>query len=513
MNKTQIRILVLGLLVLSALSSFSQSRKFENIVDLRLQSTGVIEREGEVSGYYMFYSIGNAKKGLKTFILQILDENLNDVNTTSLEVSKRSLLIDAKFNGENILMKMWDAKNMKISYLSFDTKGQLINTKEVPQASGQMYVVNNTGFVDFPKELKSKNFSTRYIPNYTSDGSTSAGWEVESPVQKKLVSYGDILCVTDEMIVTLISNKRTASGARIEFEIQGLKISDGSEVFRRSLGGNYNNQPFLGFYDDVKKQINILGLYYDPEVRALKDNGIGMFNMEMNLKGEITDEKYMAWTNEFRDFMKIDNSGRVTSEDRKGFMFFHKIIRHEDGSIIAVAEQYQKVADAAGIALNVLSMAMGGGSAGSTTKIQVYDMVLFHFNPDFTIRNVQFVEKTKSNITLPEGYDFANVHLLAQYVNSINGFDYLFTTQNKKEGTTSIAYLDYVAREQDEPRQWTFNAMTLYDDEFTSDKIKVGRPSDVKNMRILPAKPGNIVILEYNRKDETLEVYLEKINY
>lgn len=508
------KLIVIVAIMVIASDAFAQSRRFDNLLDLRVNNAGVIQNAGEVSGYYFFYSLGSAKKGMKQYVLQILDENLQDVNTTTLEESKRTMLVEAQYNGKNILMKMWDMKFKKMSYLSFNTRGELVNRQEVdaPLGSGNMYGVNDDGFVDYFKEYKSKAYATRFIPNY-GEGEKPTGWRIGSPEIKKNTAYGNLLCVSDDMILTLVSNKRSATSARIEFEIQAIDIQTGKEVFRTPLKENYNSQPFLGFYDEQKGQFNIMGLYYDPETKALKDNGIGMFNYTMTKSGEIIDRKHLAWTNEFREWVKIDNDGKLMSEDQKGFMYFHNIVRHEDGSIVAVAEQYQKVADAAGIALNVLSAALTGNTAASNTKIQVYDMVLFHFNPDFSIKGVQFIPKTKSNITIPEGYDFVNVHLLTEYVKSIGGFDYLFTTQNKQEGTTTVAYLDYIKREDGNPRQWVFNATTLYDDTFTADKLNIGRPSDAKNMLILPAKPGHILVIEVVKEDESVEMYLEKINY
>ncbi|MEQ9232439.1 MAG: hypothetical protein RIF46_17285, partial [Cyclobacteriaceae bacterium] len=356
-------------------------------------------------------------------------------------------------------------------------------------------------------------YKVRYFPNAEPDGTLGPGWMYISPEIKKSFSSSDLLCTTEDMIINLVSTRRSVSATKISFEIQGLSIDKGEERFKVSLNETYNNQPFAAYYNKEKGTINLLGLFYSPDVKALKDNGLGLFNHEISLSGEILDEKYLFWTNEFRDFMKISDDGMALTEDQKGFLYFHKIIKHEDGSIVAVAEQYQKKIDGAGIALNIAAVALGGGASASTTKIQIYDMVLFHFNPDFSIRNVEFIPKTKSNFTLPSGYDFTNVHLLAKYVKAFGGFDYLFSTQNETDGTTSIAYLDYEKRTEGPGKQWVFHAVTLYDDEFTKDKIEIGRPTDAKNIRILPGKPGNVVVLEYLKEEEAFNVYIEKINY
>lgn len=506
---------LIGYLLISIVTfyGFGQSREFLNVVNMRQQSGGAIYKNDVVSGYYFFYSIGSATKGKKTFILSILDENLNDVNTKTFEEGKKTFLIDGNFNGENIVLKFYDRKARKMSYLYFDTRGELLKRDDLDFVPGGMTVVNNDGFVDYLKEYYDQSYSIRFLPTVDSTANNAINpWYKTFDPPAKNVAFADYLCTANNLIVNMVSIKRTRTGTKINFRLQGIDYQTGEEAFNIDLQDSYNNQPLKAYFNEEKQTINLIGLFYSPDVKALKDNGSGLFNYEINLSGEILDKQYLFWTREFREYMEIDNSGMAVSEERKGFLYFHEILRHEDGSIIAIAEQYRKAADAAGIALNVAGALLGGGASASTTKIQVYDMAIFHFNSDFSIRDVRFIPKTKSNITLPSGYDFTNVHLLANYVRAIGGFDYLYTTQNDQEGTTSITYLDY-EKVEGEPRQWAFNAATLYDGEYTMDKLKIGRPSDAKNLAILPGKPGNVVVVEYNKEEKSLSIYLEKINY
>lgn len=505
------------LLLLLVNSAFSQVRLYSNITKLRLKDSGVIWESEEVSGYYFFYSIGKAVKGKRTYILNILDENLQDVNTITLHEGKRSRILESKFNGKDIIVKLFDtSRSMQLHYLFFNTKGELIDRKTEKLSSdaaislGRMETINESGFVEYRKEYPyDKEFMIDYLPN-----SDAKNLKVQSEAWKRIFkpndpkkerSYCEFLCTTDSAIINLISNKSTRSIGTINFEIQAVDLVNGEQVFRKGLNDTYNSQPLKAFYDEVTELINIIGLFYSPEVKALKDNGLGLFNYQMDLEGNIVSRKNLFWTNEFRKYLNVDNKGMVTS-DRRGFLYFHEIVKHSDGSIMAIAEQYQKVADGLGIAMNVIGAAMGGGASASTTKIQVYDMAIFHFNPDFTIRNVSFIPKAKSDVILPAGYDFTNVHLLANYVKSVDGFDYLYTTQNHADGTTSIAYLDYEKRSEESRRQWVFHTSTIYDGALTNDKIEVGTPSETKSLRIFPGKPGNIVVSEYDRTQKSLRI-------
>ncbi len=510
MKKISIRVFITFLFLYLSFDGDAQSREFFNIVKLKSQSRGVILEDDEVAGYYFFSAIGKARKGYKTFILTILDENLNEVKTTTFKETKKTVLVKGRFNGENIVLKFMDKWTYKSSYVFLNTKGEVLHRTENDFGTGEIHAVNNDGFVSYSNH-PGMSYEVAYLSNVDSTGTFEGEkWKRDYfSSRKKHQPAGYFLCTADDLIINLASNKK---GKKIHFDLQAINYKNGKEVFNVPFLGNYNNQPFKAYYNKKRNTIHVLGLFYSPEVKIIKDNGLGLFRYELSTTGEIIDKKHLFWTNEFREFMKIDNRGMVSSEDKKGFLYFHDIIQNEDGSILAVAEQYRKVADGAGIALNTAGLLLGGGMGASNTKIQVSDMVLFYFHPDFSVKDVQFLSKTKTSVNLPYEYDFTNVHLLSRYVKQIGGFDFLFTTQNDYEGTTSITYLDY-EKKPGQPKQWVFHAVTLFDDEFSKDQMVVGKPSDSKNLSVFPAKPGHIAVMEYNEEEEKLSIYLEKINY
>lgn len=507
---------VVALLMLSSLC-LGQSRTFSNTLGLRLKGAGAIQQNQEVSGYYYFYSLGKASKGKRTFILSILDENLQDVNTITLNEGKRTELLQGLYNGQHIIIKLYDRSTAKLHYLYFNSKGELLEREDVGYTLGTLEEVNNQAFVDYLAGDAYgywREFVLRHLPSGGVDTGDNSQWvKTFKPSPKNRVVFPAYLCTAGDVLVSLLSNRKTRTGKKVHFEIQGVNLKTGEEVFRKPIQDNYTNQPIKAYYDEEKKTIHLLGLFYGPDTKVLNDNGLGLFNHTLSLEGELIDQKNLFWTKDFRDFMSIDNKGMAQSEERKGFLYFHEIVKHEDGSIVAIAEQYRRVASAAGIASNVLSAALGGGASASYTKIQVYDMAIFHFNEDFSVRDVKFIHKSKSNIALPAGYDFANVHYLANYVKSIGGFDFQYSTQNLEEGTTTFTYMDYEKLPSSNGKQWVFHGVTLYDGELSSDQISIGKPSDVRNLNILPGKPGNVVITEVNKEEKSFQVYIEKINY
>jgi homogentisate 1,2-dioxygenase len=56
----------------------------------------------------------------------------------------------------------------------------------------------------------------------------------------------------------------------------------------------------------------------------------------------------------------------------------------------------------------------------------------------------------------------------------------------------------------------TFNSISYFDGKITTDKINL--KTDASQLRILPAKPGSVLLIEYFKKDKRLELRMEKVN-
>jgi hypothetical protein len=226
----------------------------------------------------------------------------------------------------------------------------------------------------------------------------------------------------------------------------------------------------------------------------------------MNNQGQITNAKYNSWDGDISKHLKIDARGRV---DDLGYIFFHRILQTDDGKIFAIGEGYKRVASAVGIGLTALN-ALGGGynANASTTKIKITDMVMMQFDNKFDVQNAQIYDKNSNSIEIP-GADFFSAQLLAYQIKyAYNGFDYAFSQTDKTHSTFVVGYTDYV-RSKDY-KGLTFNAISYYNNNFTTDKINLKTSSS--SMRILPAKTGSVMLLEYFKKDKRIDMHIEKVN-
>ena len=89
----------------------------------------------------------------------------------------------------------------------------------------------------------------------------------------------------------------------------------------------------------------------------------------------------------------------------------------------------------------------------------------------------------------------------------MGGFDYEFTTGRPEDNNFVICYSDWV--KTSDYKGETFNAIRYNGTKFLQDKIEL--KSKASRMRVLPAKSGSIMIMEYFKKDKRLEFRLEKL--
>ncbi len=73
-----------------------------------------------------------------------------------------------------------------------------------------------------------------------------------------------------------------------------------------------------------------------------------------------------------------------------------------------------------------------------------------------------------------------------------------------------MGYVDYEKR-KGEKNGLVFGAITYADKEYATDKISL--ETEASSLRVMPAKSGFILITEYFRKSQKLDMRLEKINY
>jgi hypothetical protein len=231
----------------------------------------------------------------------------------------------------------------------------------------------------------------------------------------------------------------------------------------------------------------------------------------MNTQGKIIQSKYITWQKDLNRYVKVDDKGRV--EDM-GWIYFHKVLQTEDGKIFAIGEGYKKVADGVGIAMNALSIIGGasgatmGGYGWSNTKLKITNLMTLELSPNFDLINAKVYAKNSNSFSLGTGSDFVSPHTLALAAKSYGAFDYAFTQLGQDKASFVSGYTDY-QREKNYTGS-VFNSISYNDGKITNDRINL--KTEASSIRLMPAKPGFVLLVEYFKKAKRLDMHMEKIN-
>ena len=248
--------------------------------------------------------------------------------------------------------------------------------------------------------------------------------------------------------------------------------------------------------------VRYFGQYFDKDAKTAKENSLGLCTFTMSLDGEISNRRYVSWAKDVSQLLPANDKGKI--ED-VGYLFFHDFIPTPSGSVFGVAESYRKTTDALGVAGKVLNM---GGGGGSTSKIVVEDLYVFEFSPEFELKAVTRIEKSKHDVYLPAGAAYMSPQVLSLIVLYFNGYDYVFT--QKKDDLFSVGYTDFEMR-KGEKNGLVYGAVNYLDGELSSDKIDLA--TDAEELRVLPAKTGYIAVWEYYQKEKKMDIRLERVNF
>ena len=517
MNKLFSFFLVGMLCLLPFIGVFGQTKVFEGIEDIELKNSGTIMKNKVVTGYYFFYKTDKIDRKTNAYEIKFLDANLNDIGSQKITGSKYLTLISSSYNGHAIYLKFGDYKSKRgLNYL-FDEKGKIISKTSVALTRLQLAQLaasakNGSNSGDLNLAVPDKGFAS-YIPGQSKSqgkivflpskkGVKAWKFLVPSAGYKYTLSYP--MGVHNGMIISLLMRKKNVTTRDLDYSILAISPTTGRKIFEQKFKRTkYTLEP-MNTYALSDSTFAVFGQYYDLKAKTMKDQSLGLYSAVLDKKGKIVSEKYLSWAEDVSKHMEMNARGKVKSI---GFLYFHNIVKAADGKIFAVAEGYKKTVSALGIAAGML----GDRSAGAV-QMTIDDLVLFEFSPDFTLSNVHIYDKGKSRYQLPKGTLIAGGNkFVALQLKGRGAFDYSFTQENTEKKIFTVGYLDY-----DKPKKgkskWVFGALTYADGKMIQDKMDL-KTKNVDYLSVMRAKPGFILVTEYDRKKKSVSLRLEKINY
>jgi hypothetical protein len=488
--------------------------KIENVQSIYLRNSGPIYANKEIKGYFFFYQSDKINKKENEYTLKLTDQNLNPAREIKFTDSKDVVLLESAYNGNDLIFQFYNSKDSYLEYKIYGMDGRLKNsytrefdkktknffeqTKENQEDIKSIFPLGSAGFASVVP-VRDGNKYTYEVNFLLSDRKKQITY---SPGDEDRFSQAQYIGSTDSVLLIQVMKKSRLMSNDLESWLVGFNAFTGKKTFEMETIKDQNFYPMnVAMIRNGDGKFMLLGPYFNKEDRAARDRSLGLGVWVMDARGKVVSQKYNPWDGNLSKFLKVDAKGKV---DKIGYVYFHSILQTSNGKIFAIGEGYKKQVSAGGIAMNVLSQR----GLNSMAKIQTTDMVLLQFDPEFNITDAKVYDKFSNSVGLPAGAEYLNAPSLALLVKTIGGFDYEYTQTDNEADEFLVGYTDY---EKDKDfKGLTFNTIHYDGAAISTDKIVM--ESKASSMRILPAKIGSVMVMEYFKKDKKLDLHIEKMD-
>lgn len=496
---------------------FSQTLSVENIQKISLRNSGAIKEGTEVKGYFFFYASDKIDRNTYQYTLQITDNTLKKLKDIKFTDSKNVMILETSFNGQDLIFLVYNNDDNTLQYNIYGLDGKQKNSytrqltkkedrylrssylamSDDEQAYKGIYGIEGKGFISNMPSREDKDF-TFQVDFFSSEKKKQ--WSF-TPTEGAKMFMGDYLGNNNGVVYFQVLRFGSRLDQKPESYVMGLDIETGKVVFDNSTEkSKYKFFPASMFV--MNGTAYMFGEYFDPNENIFKAKSNGFAFWAINEKGNITSEKYISWASDLGKFIGVNSNGKI---DDFGFMFLHNMVQTNDGSIYAVGEGYKKVISALGMAARIVS----SNADISILKIKITDMILIKFDKNFNVTDAKIYSKNPNSLELPSTYEFVSTPLMGKLIKYMYGeFDYAYTQTNKDGSSFTVCYSDYERSKN--YRGATFNSISYNDGVITTDKIQT--KSSANRSIVLPSSQGQVLIVEYFRKDKRLELHLEKLN-
>jgi len=488
------QILVLTImLLLGKISMQAQKFSIENVYKVTLRSFDAIKEGSEVKGYYFFYISDKIDKKTNGYTLQITDNNLNKLTDIKFQDSKNVIILESSFNGTDLAFMFYDLDSKMLEYQVYGADGKkkytynreltkkdmgyiafYLKSQEENEDYSQLQPIEGKGFISNMPSREGDDY-TFQIDFFSTEKKRQWSYIPSGASQSFSGTY--LGCFKNVVYLSLA--KASWIIGSINFSIIGLSLETGKVLFEITTF-RLKNKVLPFNMSEINGKAFIYGQYLAPNGNLLTDNSIGFAFLEMNDKGTIVSEKYCSWSADLSKYLDVNSKGKI---DDFGYMFVHNMIATANGEIYAIGEGYR--------------------TAGA--KAKVTDMMFIKFDKDLNVKGATIYDKNANTAAVQGPH---TPLILGASLKSSGSFDYTYSQANKDRTSFSVCYSDYVKGKS--YKGITFNSITYNEGKITIDKINT--KSDASKSYILPGKQGQVLILDYYKKDKRLDAHFEKLN-
>lgn len=512
-------------------STIAQNTSIYNVLNTSgAKQNGTIIENEELVGYYMFYFKEKEDRKTSTYEIKVFDTEYKEMNSFEITRPKNTALAEMTYNGEAFMMFFIDKKT-GYEYVTFDKDGdmlgsKLMSIKEAGKFDYQMTLVRMTsntegtsiyplGSDGFVKVRAAKFKKAGYILT-AYDNDLNELWTSTSSQESKMVESIEINEVNKKFLTAAVQQRKSATSRKMDTYYTIIDAKTGKETVRLDMGNDKDGKESVlkSFYDESLNKIVMVGEYYKPGDDILKDRSEGIFIQNVDKKGKVSNRENFAWKGEIARFKQKSLSAEARKElDDKFYLYFHDVVRTEDGKLFLIGEQFKKQVSAGGVALGVVAAAAGGTSTASAMEIRVMNMAILEFDADNVLDEYTLVEKKNTSVMLPAGMGMYGASFLGYYIASIGGFDYSFTSRDKASNKFTVVYTDYNRKEEGKSGKADkmLGVIQIEDNEMEAKRFPIN--TEAKTWWIQQGKPGFISVCEYDRKEKRLDVRLEELAF
>lgn len=549
MKKHLLRRMMICLWALSTMltCAYAQNTNFTKVKQFNMQNLRPIMENNSVKGYFV-YLFNKKTSGRKNqYQLTILDNELNEKNTVTITKPKSYTLLESSYNGQAFCFIYMDTRKKSIEYLVMDDEGNELGKYIVKKPSknelariisitktsngsykGGIAPVSGIGFARYGWDYSKKN-NRAIIEMFDNTGkkmwqagTTEKGkvaYETMTPFysdSKAIVSFvqGYEKGLKGNFSSYLIWHNAQTGEVMFTMDAKGETSGPGINGKTRKRRGSKSSTllPLSITYDAAKNEYYVCGEYFKNGENMMKVRSEGFFLKSISATGELNIESYSTWDKDVNKLLPKDEKGKEQNRN----VTIHQVIRTADGKIFAIGEQFKKKFNGWSLPLYVGVSALQSIGVNASTniglmKLVVYDMLIFEFDQNLQISQVHSFRKDKKNVPLPQGVGILPSTLLGNYVKMMGGFDYRFTTMSEDQQTFSTGYVNFTKKRKNGRG---YKAGTI---NYTSSQVlsedKVPFNKKARQIKAMPAKPGQVTLVEYYRKGKRVDLRTEEVNH
>lgn len=512
--------LILALICLSSILSFAQTANIENVGFFKgATKSGTIFENNKLVGYYSLIKKEKADNKNLVYEVQTFDQELKSTGSFEIVRSIKSYLTEVVFNGEVFLFQFYDRK-LGLEFVTYSFTGKEMGKNSIAKSEISAYETTRIeqgmstgsenvsifpyGDKGFIRNTYVKGKKTAYEMAMV-DNNAKIVWTHSPDLSAAEVQVADIVDVNEGVVSATVIRKKNNMTREMDMYCLLLDPASGNVISEFQMGTEASGRKSIlkSFINPISNNIFIIGEYYKPNDDYLKDKSQGLFCMELDNSGKEIETKEYAWKGDIDKFKQenVDEEDKKEA-DKKFNIFFHDVIVGANGHMYLIGEQFRKQVSAGGMAMKTLA---GSGTDAGAVEIRIGNMITFELDENKNLVDFDLIKKRKSSVNLGEGGGLQNSTTMAYYLKAEGYFDYAFTARDKDSDHFTVVFIDGNRRDEGIKN----NDLMLGVIDIKEGQVEVKRsPINAKTFLwwILPAKPGNIVLQEYYRKEKRIQL-------